>query len=124
MDTDLLVTESQILIRLLDEGRMKPRGAIWVYESERDDWRLWIVPAEGMTDKRELYRLVAEILSAHRAEMPSLDIASIEFKTEDHPAIRGLGRMVHMEGIGAAPVRHNMLNGYYLSDSVVLRMAV
>lgn len=124
MDTELLVKEGQALVRHLDQGQVKPRSALWVYDSERDDWRLWIVPPSNMTDRFELYRLVAETLSAHRADMPTLDIGSIEFKTEDHPAIKGLGRIVHMEGIGAAPVRQNMLNGFYLSDSVVLRMAV
>lgn len=124
MDTDLLVTEGQNLIRRLDEGKIRPRGAIWVYSSDTDDWRLWIVPAKGLTDKFELYRITSETLSAHRAEIPTLDVSSIDFKTDEHPAIRGLGQFLHLEGIGAAHFRNNMLNGFFMPDGVVLRMAV
>jgi hypothetical protein len=124
MDTELLVKDSQNLIRRLDEGKVKPRGAIWVYSSDTDDWRLWIVPAKGLTDKFELYRIVSESISAHRNEMPTIDVSSIDFKTDDHPAIKGLGSFIHMDGVGAVNFKNNRFNGFFLPDGVVIRMAV
>ena len=124
MDTDILVKEGQNLVRRLDEGKVKPRGAVWVYSSDTDDWSLWIIPAVEITDKFEFYRLVSETISAHRSEMPTLDISYIELKEPDHPAVKGLGQFLHMEGVGAATFSNNRFNGFYLPDGVVLRMAV
>jgi hypothetical protein len=123
MDTELLVKESQNLIRRLDEGKIKPRGAVWVYSSDTDDWRLWIVPSKGITDKFELYRLVSETISAHRDEMPTIDVSAVDFKTDDHPAIKGLRSFIHMDGVGSANIKNNRLNGFFLPDGVIIRMA-
>ena len=124
MDTNLLVKEGQNLIRRLDEGKVKPRGAVWVYSSDADSWRLWVVPAEPVKDKVEFYRLVAEAISAHRDEMPSLDVGVIEMKSSEDPAVRGLNQFIHLEGLGAATFRNNRFNGFFLPDGVILRMAV
>jgi hypothetical protein len=124
MDTDILVKEGQRLLNYLDEGKTKPRGAMWVYSSDSDTWKLWIVPAQEVTDKLEFYRLVAQTMTRHRTELPSLDVGLVEFKRSDDPAVHGLGRLLHMEGTGAATIANNSFNGYLLPDGVVLRMAV
>lgn len=124
MDTDILVKEGQKLIRYLDDGKLKPRGAMWVYGSEADNWKLWIVPAPEVTDKREFYRLVAETITKNRQELPSLDVGLVQFESADNPLVQGLGRFLHMEGIGAATLSNNRFNGFSLPDGVVLRMAV
>lgn len=124
MDKNVLVTEGQNLVRRLDEGKLKPRGAVWVYSSDTDSWRLWIIPSETISDKIEFYRLVAQTITAHRDEMPSLDVGVVEMKTDDDPAVRGLSRFLRMEGIGAATFQNNRFNGFFLPDGVILRMAV
>ncbi|KEQ54488.1 hypothetical protein [Sphingobium chlorophenolicum] len=124
MDTNTLVKEGQCLVRYLDEGKVKPRGAVWVYSSDTETWRLWIVPSAQITDKSEFYRLVSETISKHRVEMPTLDIGSVELKSADHPVVQGLGKFLHMEGLGAATFSNNRFNGFFLPDGVVLRMAV
>jgi hypothetical protein len=124
MDKDVLVKEGQNLIRHLDESKAKPRGAIWVYSSDSDTWRLWIVPSKEVSDKSEFYRIVSETISKHRSEMPGLDVSSIEFQKADHPAIVGLGRFLRMEGLGSAHFSNNRFNGFFLPDGVVLRMAI
>ena len=124
MDTNTLVKEGQCLVRHLDEGKVKPRGAVWVYSSDTELWRLWIVPSAQVTDKHEFYRLVSETISKYRAEMPTLDVGSVELKAADHPVVQGLGKFLRMEGIGAATFSNNRFNGFFLPDGVVLRMAV
>lgn len=124
MDTNILVTEGQKLVAYLDQSKLRPRGAVWVYSSDSDSWKLWIVPSSEVTDKREFYRLVAQAITRHRSELPSLDVGLVEFKDANHPIVQGLGRILHMEGIGAATFSNNRLNGLLLPDGVVLRMAV
>jgi hypothetical protein len=124
MDTDILVKEGQQLIRLLDASKIHPRGAVWVYSADNESWRLWIVPAAEITDRHEFYRIVAETISKHRDTLPSLDVGLVEFKDASHPAVQGLGRFLHMEGIGAATFSNNRFDGFFMPDGVVLRMAV
>lgn len=124
MDKGSLVDEGSKLVRFLDESKLKPRAAMWVFNSETDTWKLWIVPASTIRDKREFYLLLSEVISAHRAELPSFDISSVEFKPDSHPAVKGLGAMLRMEGLGSAHLTNNRFNGFLLPDGIVLRMAV
>lgn len=124
MDKDALVTEGQNLVRWLDETKARPRGAMWVYSSDTDSWKLWIIPSEALTEKSEFYRLVSEAISAHRDEMPTIDVSAVELKAASHPAVRGLGSFLRMEGLGSANFSNNRFNGFFLPDGVVLRMAV
>lgn len=124
MDQNSLVNDGSKLVELLDQSKLKPRAAMWVYNSETDSWRLWIVPSKEVKDKSEFYRILSDIISKHREEIPSFDISSVEFKLDDHPAITGLGSMIHMDGLGSAHLSNNRFNGFLLPDGIVLRMAV
>lgn len=124
MDKNALVEEGTKLVSLLDNTKLKPRAAMWVYNSETEIWKLWIVPASKVQDKHEFYLMLSDIISAHRDDLPSFDISSVEFKLDTHPAVKGLGAMLHMEGLGSAHFSNNRFNGFLLPDGIVLRMAV
>jgi hypothetical protein len=124
VDKDLLVSSGSALVRILDENGLKPRAAIWVYNSDTETWRLWIVPEKGISDKAEFYRKLARIISDNRDKLPGFDIGYVEYKPADHPVVRGMGSFIHMEGLGSAQVTNNRLNGVYLPDGIILRMAV
>lgn len=123
MDKDVLVAEAQSLIRWLDETRAKPRVAMWVYSSETDSWRLWIVPAEKI-EKSDFFLILSDVISKHRAEIPGFDIGMIDFKRADHPAVKGLEKFVRMDGIGNVRMSQNYFNGFLLPEGIVLRAAV
>jgi len=123
MDQTLLVTLGQRLIGLLDKTAAKPRAAMWVHYPDSDTWKLWIVPDEGIRDKREFYLIVADTLSRNR-ELEGLDVSATEFVREDHPAMRGTQKILRMPGLGSAYFTANSLNGYYLPDGIVLRMDI
>lgn len=123
MDTASLVNEGSTLVRLLDETSIKPAAAMWVSNSEDGFWRLWLVPAAPRTDKLEFFRILADVFSKNRDVLPSLDIGDIVLKERDHPAIKGLKSFFRMEGLGSARFSGNRLNGFYLPDGIVLRMA-
>jgi len=87
-------------------------------------WRLWIVPSAKLKDKREFYRQLAELISTNRDKLHGLEASDIEMVAASHPAVRGLSFMVHMEGSGEAYVTGNTLNGFYLPEGIILRMAI
>lgn len=124
MDTESLVSDGTKLVKLLDKSKVKPRAAMWVSNSETDTWRLWIVPAVEVKDKLEFYRILSDIISKNRDAFPSFDISSVEYKKDDHPAVKGLNTFIRMEGLGSAHLSNNRFNGFFLPDGIVLRMAV
>lgn len=123
MDQTLLVTKGQRLVALLDKTAAKPRAAMWVHYPDSDTWKLWIVPHEEVRDKREFYLIVADVISRDK-ELEGLDVSATEFVREDHPAMRGMQKVLRMPGLGSAHFTANSLDGYYLPDGIVLRMDI
>lgn len=123
MDKDVLVKSGHALVSLLDQTRIKPRAAMWVYNPDNDIWRLWVVCPRG-TKEPEFYRIVADAIAKHRDALPGLDISSVELADEGHPAMKGMGRFLRMEGLGSANFSNNRMDGFYLPDGIVLRMAL
>jgi hypothetical protein len=122
LDNEILVRSGQELVRMLDQTRVRPRAAIWVYNPDNEIWRLWIV-CNREVKENEFYRIAAECISKNRREMLGIDISSIELVDENHPAIAGLKVFLRMEGLGSATITNNTFNGFYLPDGIVLRMA-
>jgi hypothetical protein len=85
---------------------------------------LWIVPPPGVVDKRAFYTELAKLFTAHSYELPGLDLGEVQFMTDEHPAIVGLGRTLKLPGLSDARVSNNLVGGYYLPDAIVIRMAV
>ncbi len=123
MDQTFLVTKGRRLIELLDSTEAKPQAALWVHYPDHDLWKLWIVPDSSIQNKREFYRIVAETIAGNDS-LSGLDASSTEFIPSDHPAIRGMQKVLRVSGISDVHFTGNMLNGYYLPDSIVLRMDV
>ena len=123
MDQTALVRDASNLIRWLDETNIKPQAAVWVYNSETDSWKLWIVPARNVS-KSEFYLELSKVISAHRDDLPGFDISEVEFKSNSHPAIEGLKLMMRLEGIGNVHFSNNRLNGFFLPEGILMRMAI
>jgi hypothetical protein len=63
------VNSGHTLVRALDDAGLSPRLAMWVHSTDTDTWKLWVVPPEGVNDKQEFYRRIAEIITKHRADL-------------------------------------------------------
>lgn len=122
MDKEVLVASGHALVQRLDETIVRPRGAMWVHNPDNDIWRLWIVGQKGIKEP-EFYRIVADAISKNRANLPGLDISSVELVDEAHPAIRGMRGFMRMDGLGSAYVSNNTMNGFFMPDGIILRMS-
>lgn len=121
MDQSLLVSSGQKLVKLLDRTPAKPRFAMWVSAADSDHWRLWLVPAKGMNDKRQFYLTVAETLNKNRNILPEFDIGSVEFTPENRPVVEAIRDRLHVPDLDAVDMSGNLLNGVFLSDGILLR---
>lgn len=122
MDKNLLVSSGHALIDALDRSGQPPRIAMWVHNTDMDTWKLWIVPDKSITDKREFYRRVAEIISKNRPAFGGIDASDTEMVLDSHPAMRGLARFIKVPGMSAVAFSGNTFNGFYLPDGLILRV--
>ena len=122
MDQNLLVENGHNLIDALQNKGVNLKAAVWVHNTDTNSWRLWMVP-NNLKDKREFYRKVAEAISAESDKLQGMDASDTEMVSETHPAITALRGLVHVEGRSSVQMSNNMLNGFYLPDSIILRMS-
>jgi len=109
------------LIERLEKRRIPINAALWVVDPDTKFWRLWLFPAAPPIDKHDFYRSVSEIMSADPEIFTGMDAADTEFVSDNHPAISALRTLLRTEK-GSIVMRNNIFNGYYLPDSIVLRM--
>lgn len=124
MDQTALVEETQRLVSLLDEAKTPPRVAILVYDNERGSWRLWLVPCGKSVDKHEFYRQISSIIVKNKSKFSALDVGNIDLRAADYPPIKGLNSFARVEGFGAVQMSNNMLNGFFLPDCIIIRLAL
>jgi hypothetical protein len=122
MDQSLLVRNGHDLIEEMAKIGARPRAALWVNSPDTDNWRLWIVPDKNLTDKREFYRKIAEIINQNPQIFSDFDAGDVEMIAETHPAMAGLKAMFKVHHNINVQIRNNMVNGYYIPDGVLLTM--
>lgn len=123
MDQNLLVDGGQNLIDALERNGVSLKAAVWVHLAEDEDWRLWLVPAARF-DKRAFYRKVAEAIAADDLACHGLSASDTEMIDQDHPAVAALRAYGRLNGRCAMRLATTMLNGFYLPEGIVLRMAL
>lgn len=121
MDKELLVRSGHALIKAMDAAGMGVRLAMWVHNTDTDTWKLWIVPASDINDKREFYRRTSEIVSNNRENLGGIDASDTELIQPNHPVLGGLKMFIRLEGLGSAFFSGNTFNGFYLPDGIILR---
>jgi hypothetical protein len=124
LDQAILVSGGHALVKALDAAGIPPRLAMWVHFTDTDTWKLWTVPPNGMLDKREYYRQVAEVIAKNRVELGDLSASDVEMVSEKHPGVQGIGRFLHAPGLTSAHFSGNVFNGFYLPDGIILRSAI
>jgi fumarylacetoacetate (FAA) hydrolase family protein len=82
-----------------------------------------MLPHKSLTDQKEFYRILSEIISTHRADLGGIEASDVEIKTENNPAIKGLSMMFNVSGSAAINISQNMINGYYVPDGIILLMS-
>ena len=124
VDQTSLAKAGHALIDALSKVGIEPQAAIWVYNADTDIWRLWIVPHASITDQREFYRRVSEVISHNRDKLGLLDVSDIQYTKPTHPAVSALARLFRVEGKSDVHIRDNMLNGFFLVSGIILKLAL
>ncbi len=121
MDHNRLVKSGHDLVDALDGKGVSVGAAMWVHNTDVNTWKLWLVPRRP-TDKREFYRKVADVIADDKRKFADIDTSDTEIIPATHPAIRALSQFAKVSGRSSVQLSNNMLNGFYLTDGIVLLM--
>lgn len=122
------IADGAALVRQLDKDQFPVTAALWLYESEREAWRLIIasriVAAEGA---REAYRRLFKSMKRVRKtrDRPfGLDSTRIQLVEDSDPLPTLLKRAVKT-GPGVSGIRFtlNVVGGRYIDDAYIYRVA-
>ncbi len=73
-------------------------------------------------DVKDFCLKVARTIAADRKKFSEFDAADTRLVPDDHPAIRGWKDHADAAGRMSFRLTHNMLNGFYLTDGIVVSM--
>ncbi|MCU0831577.1 MAG: hypothetical protein MUC58_08700, partial [Rhizobiaceae bacterium] len=102
-------------------------AALWFYYGEVDRWRL-IVAFDGLkSDLENKYKLAADIIHHVNIEKtiyyPILDLSRVRIVHKSDPLIQGLNQIIQYTGVGKMAFSANLVNGIYVEDALIYRMA-
>jgi hypothetical protein len=125
MDQDALVNDrvasGEAVVRALDDAGYPVAAAFWNYFGELEAWRLVIVPrdmrGEGVRD--ELLN-IGRIL---RQSGTRFDVSDIKVSPPGNALIRALSKFVRAEGLNGIRASRNWIDGVYIEDAYIYRMA-
>jgi hypothetical protein len=122
--TKEMIDAGTVLIRKLDEHRLNPNAAFWLYDSEGQRWKFVIAESDVATlGPKEVYRKIQHILSDSADEIAGLSLEDISLAKLDAPII-ALLRVGIQTGPGISGIRfkNNVINGTLIEDAFIYRL--
>lgn len=116
-----MVKSGHDLVEALDGEGLPIGAAVWMHNTDVDTWKLWVVP-RSKTDKREFYRKVADIISSDKSKFVDIETSDTELVDPSHPVITSLNGFAKVSGKRSIHMSNNMLNGFYMTDGIILLM--
>ncbi|GLS28785.1 hypothetical protein [Neomesorhizobium albiziae] len=114
------------LIQALDSKKFEVAAALWLYNSDIESWRMVIAYRGARKDLEKKYLDAAVIVSEWRKshpDRPILDLSKVRITSADDRLIAGLKVALRVDGVGEVRFSHNTVNGIYVEDALIHRLA-
>lgn len=123
--TSAMVDAGAELVRKLDEMGISTTAALWLFESEVNEWRLVFASPEVATrGPREVYEKIRQAVEQLKDKASAAPFSAIALLDADADLIRVL-RVGLKTGAGVSRIRvsKNAVNGHYIDDALIYRVA-
>jgi hypothetical protein len=114
------------LVRALDEADFGVVAALWLFNGDAENWRMVIGYKGAKKDLEKKYFEAARVSSDWRRrhpDIPILDLSKVRITSSDDRLIVGLRPMIRADGLNEIRFSQNMINGIYLEDALIYRLA-
>jgi hypothetical protein len=121
VETD--VEASRMLVSFLEERGFALKAALWVYYSDAERWRFVVCPTEQRENVTTFYRDFAKAITAAGAPPDLLRLDRVDIVKDSSPLVGQLGKVLRIEGGSTVRFTNNVINGVFLEDALILKLA-
>jgi len=111
------------LVQILDEARFPVTGAAWIYFPDAEEWRLVIRTPKAAQNLQEAYLDVARAMDAKGDLRTRLNLARVKLVPPKDRMLEALGTVIRAPGLGSIRFSRNVINGIYIDDALIYRLA-
>jgi hypothetical protein len=120
--TEEMIKAGGDLVRLLDSRRFLVRAALWLYSSEKSEWRLVLATPEARIEGPK--RIYKRLQSALAKEGSSLPLSALTVVDTQDTLIQSLGSVMRVDGVSGNRFSRNTINGRYIEDAYIYRLTL
>lgn len=117
------IEASRALVTLLESAGFPLKAALWVYQSDAGRWRFVVCPTEKRNDVTSFYRDFAKVITKANGQEAILPLDRVDIVDDKSPLVAGLGKVLRIEGLGNVRFTNNRINGVFLEDALIFRLA-
>ena len=119
--TEQMRNAGENVVRLLDKRRFPLRAALWFYLSDKDEWRLFLgMPEVRIKGPKKLYRQIQGVLAKGEDLVPLSSVVLVDSKD---PLVQLLRTAVRIDDVGGVRFSRNTINGRFIEDAYIYRLA-
>jgi len=117
-----LRTAGEALVRELDRKKFLAKAAFWFFLTDKGEWRFVIAtPTLHLDGPKKLYKQIQSVLTKTNSPVTLSAIALLDTKES---LIGLLSTMIRTgDGISGIQFSRNSINGHYIDDAYIYRMA-
>ncbi len=122
--TEEMISAGAELVRRLDQARLGVSGALWLYETESNDWRLLIVtPQVHSKGLKAIYTEIQTVIRALPDDQRKISLKDITVVDVGDSLVSSL-RQAIQTGNEVSRIRfsQNIINGTLIEDSLIYRL--
>ena len=117
------VEASRALVDFLESHGFPLKAALWLYQSEAERWRLVVCPEERRQDTSTFYRDFAQAINQAGAPRDLLGLDRVNIVQDSSPFVDQLGKVLRVESGASMRLTNNVINGVFLEDALILKLA-
>jgi len=111
------------LIRLLDDSNFPVTAAAWIYFPDIEEWRLVIGTSRADRQLQDAYLDIAVAMDAKGDLRRRIDLARVKLVPPSDRMLQAMGRAVRAPGLNAIHFQRSVINGIYIDDALIYRLA-
>jgi len=120
----LAVSEIEVgkkLAHVMDQSNIAFDAALWLYEGDSQGWKYIVVPHR---EDQERKAFLLELSKLINRDVRDFDIGDIRLLDKNKPIINALRKLIRVDGIGGIRASRNTIDGQYVDDAYIYRMAI
>jgi len=111
------------LVRILDEAKFPVTGAVWIYFPDVGEWRLIVRTPKAEKNLQQALLEMAIALDERGDLRKRLDLSRVKLVPPKDKMLAAMGSIVRAEGISSIRFTRNVINGVFIDDALIYRLA-